>query len=94
MWFGIERLPRSRRRAKLERFMSEVVSAVRVLPYGDRAARWHSVERARVTSLGKSPSLANGQIAATVAVYDATIVTANVAHFAVFDGVRVENWIG
>jgi predicted nucleic acid-binding protein len=42
MWFGIERMPRSRRRAELERFMSDVVSGVRVLPYGERAARWHA----------------------------------------------------
>src|ERR1700733_14646812 len=38
MWFGIERLPRSRRRTELERFMTEVVAGVRVLPYGERAA--------------------------------------------------------
>lgn len=92
MWFGIERMPQSRRRAELERFMGEVVSGVRVLPYGERAARWHAVERARLAALGRSTSLADGQIAATAAVHDATLVTANVTHFEPFDGLRIENW--
>ena len=55
MWFGIERLPSSRRRAELERFMTEVVAGVRVLPYGERAARWHAVERARLMAAGRPP---------------------------------------
>jgi tRNA(fMet)-specific endonuclease VapC len=92
MWFGIERMPRSRRRAELERFMSEVVAGIRALPYGERAARWHGIERARLAALGRSTSLADGQIAAIAAVHDATLVTANVGHFESFDGLRVENW--
>jgi tRNA(fMet)-specific endonuclease VapC len=93
MWFGIERLPRSKRRTELERFMTEVVAGVRVLPYGERAARWHAIERARLSATGQSPPFADGQIAAIAAVHDATIVTGNTAHFERFDGVRVENWL-
>ena len=93
MWFGIERLPRSRRRTELERFMTEVVAGVRVLPYGERAARWHALERARLTAAGRPPPFLDGQIAAVAAVHDATVVTANAAHFAPFDGIRVENWL-
>jgi tRNA(fMet)-specific endonuclease VapC len=93
MWFGIERLPRSRRRAELERFMTEVVAGVRVLPYGERAARWHAVERARLTASGRPPPFLDGQIAAVAAVHDAAIVTGNVAHFEMFEGLRVENWL-
>jgi tRNA(fMet)-specific endonuclease VapC len=92
MWFGIERMPRSRRRAELERFMSDVVSGVRVLPYGERAARWHAAERARLSALGRPTSLADGQIAATAAVHDAILITANVTHFEPFEGLRIENW--
>ena len=40
MWFGIERMPRSRRRAELERFMVEIVAPLRVLVYGERAAKY------------------------------------------------------
>jgi hypothetical protein len=42
MWFGIERMPRSRRRAELEAFMGAIVAPLRVLPYGERAAKWHA----------------------------------------------------
>jgi len=93
MWFGIERLPRSRRRTELERFMMEVVAGVRVLPYGERAARWHAIERARLTAAGQTPSFLDGQIAAIAAVHDATVVSGNVAHFEPFEGLRVENWL-
>jgi tRNA(fMet)-specific endonuclease VapC len=92
MWFGIERLPRSRKRTELERFMTEVVAGIRVLAYGERAARWHAIERARLAAAGQSPPFADGQIAAIAAVNDATIVTGNAAHFARFEGLRVENW--
>ncbi len=93
MWFGIERLPRSRRRTELERFMSEVVAGVRVLPYGERAARWHALERARLTAAGRPPPFLDAQIAAIAAVHDATVVTGNAAHFEMFEGLRVENWL-
>jgi tRNA(fMet)-specific endonuclease VapC len=93
MWFGIERLPRSRRRAELERFMTEVVAGVKVLPYGERAARWHAVERARLAAAGRPPPFLDAQIAAIAAVHDATIVTGNAAHFESFEGLRIENWL-
>ena len=93
MWFGIERLPRSERRARLERFMTEVASGVRVLPYGERAARWHATERTRLAAFGRPAPHVDGQIAAIAAVHDATLVTANVKHFELFDGLRVENWM-
>jgi tRNA(fMet)-specific endonuclease VapC len=93
MWFGIARLPHSRRRTELETFMAAIVAPVRVLPYGERAARWHASERARLGALGRVTDLADGQIAATAAVHDAVLVTANVGHFEVFEGLHVENWL-
>lgn len=93
MWFGIERLPRSRRRTQLERFMGEFVAPLRVLPYGERAARWHASERARLGAIGRVVDFADGQIAAVAAVQDAILVTANVGHFEVFEGLRIENWL-
>jgi tRNA(fMet)-specific endonuclease VapC len=93
MWFGIERLPRSRRRTELERFMTEVVAGVRVLPYGERAARWHASERARLTTAGRPPPFLDGQIAAIAAVHDATLVSGNAADFEPFEGLRVANWL-
>jgi len=93
IWFAIERLPRSRKREHLERFMAEIVSGVRVLPYGERAARWHAAERARLAAAGRPAPQEDGQIAAICAIHDATLVTANVAHFAPFKGLVVENWL-
>ena len=93
MCFGIERLPHSRRRTELERFMKEVVAGVRVLPYGERAARWHALERARLTAAGRPPPFLDGQIAAISAIHDATVVSGNAAHFEPFEGLRVENWL-
>jgi tRNA(fMet)-specific endonuclease VapC len=93
MWFGIERLPRSERRTHLEKFMTEVAAGVRVLPYGERAARWHATERARLAALGTPAPHVDGQIAAIAIVHDATIVTANEKHFEVFEGLRVDNWL-
>jgi tRNA(fMet)-specific endonuclease VapC len=92
MWFGIERLPRSRRRTELERFMT-VVGGVRVLPYGERAARWHAIERARLAAAGRPPPFLDGQIAAIAAVNDATLVSGNATHVEPFEGLRVENWL-
>jgi tRNA(fMet)-specific endonuclease VapC len=92
MWFGILRLPPSARRERLEAFMNRVVAGIRVLPYGERAARWHAVERARLTTIGRTPPHVDGQIAAIAAVHDAVLVTANLADFKAFEGLRVENW--
>jgi len=92
MWFGIQRLPPSKKRVHLERFMIDVVGGIRVLPYGERAARWHANERVRLTAAGRPPPFLDGQIAAIAAVHDATVVTANVAHFEPFEGIRVEDW--
>ena len=90
--FGIERLPSSRRRTELQRFVDEVMATLRVLPYGDRAARWHATERARLAAGGRTPPFADGQIAAIAAINDATLVTANVDDFAQFDALRVLSW--
>jgi predicted nucleic acid-binding protein len=89
------RRPRRRtgRRTELERFMTEVVAGVRVLPYGERAARWHALERARLTAAGRPPPFLDSQIAAVAAVNDPTVVSGNAAHFEPFEGLRVENWL-
>lgn len=92
MWFGIFRLPPSKKRDHLEKFMNDVVGTIQVLPYGGRAARWHAAERARLTAVGRPPPFLDGQIAAVAAVHNATVITANVVHFQPFERLRVENW--
>jgi tRNA(fMet)-specific endonuclease VapC len=92
--YGCWRLPESRRREVIEQYLFDVVlPAIPILPYDARAAQWHAAERARLVRLGQPPSFADGQIAAIAAVHDLTLVTANTADYANFDGLTVENWL-
>lgn len=91
--FGCRLLPPSRKRAAFEDYFLQVVApSVPILPYDERAADWHATERARLRD--RPPPFRDGQIAAVARVHDLVVVTANVADFEVFEGVRVENWMG
>lgn len=65
-----------------------------ILPYDERAAHWHAVERARLVAAGRTPPFVDGQIAAIAVVNDLVLVTANVADYEPFAGLTVENWHG
>jgi tRNA(fMet)-specific endonuclease VapC len=52
---------------------------------------WHASERARLTAIRKTPSFADGQIAAIAAVNDLTLVTATISDYANFTDLWVEN---
>lgn len=91
--FGCARLPPSRRRDAIDRYIKGVVSAtVPVLAYDRRAADWHAAERARLTAAGRTPPFVDGQIAAIAQVNGLDVVTANRAHFLDFEGLRVLTW--
>lgn len=91
--FGCARLPRSRRRAAIERYLDDVVLAsLPVLDYDQRAADWHAVERARLEAAGRTPAFVDGQIAAIARVHELTLVTSNAADFRGFKGLRVRSW--
>lgn len=93
LWFGAYRLPESQKRKKLEAYLAELRSSgLPVLAYDGEAAEWHAAERARLTGLGRTPSFIDGQIAAVAAVHDLVLVTANIADFRPFEGLRVEDW--
>lgn len=92
MLFGARRLPPSRRRARLEQYLEGVRRNFPILPYDTSAAEWHAAERARLTALGRTPPFVDGQIASIAYTNDLTLVTANVADFAQFRGLRVEDW--
>ncbi len=63
---------------------------VPILPYDELAADWHARERVRLAA--QPPPFADGQIASIAATRDLTLVTANVADFERFEGLRVEDW--
>lgn len=91
--YGLELLPRSHRRDRLERYLNDdVLAKMSILDYDDDAAEWHARERARLTVRGQTPTFADGQIAAIAAVHNLTLVTFNVEDFSRFEGLRVESW--
>lgn len=91
--FSVERLPQSRRRYAIARYLSDVVLlAMPILDYNDAAADWHAVERARLAATGITPPFADGQIAAIAATQGLQIVTANVRDFQHFRGLKVVDW--
>jgi tRNA(fMet)-specific endonuclease VapC len=92
LWFGLLRLPTSRKQEVVERFLLETAQKIPILPYEKRAAGWFAQERARLMQIGHPPSYADGQIAAVAAVNNLILVTRNTADFAHFAGLRLENW--
>ena len=91
--FGCARLPPSRRRDTLERYLEDVVLAsFPVLDYDQEAADWHARQRARLVAAGQTPPYVDGQIAAIAHVNDLIVVTSNDRDFEDFQGIRVERW--
>lgn len=92
LWFGCLRLPASRRRADIEDYLNRVVALMPVATYDAAAAQWHAAERTRLETLGRTPPFADGQIAAIARTNDLALVTANLAEYAWFDGLRILDW--
>jgi tRNA(fMet)-specific endonuclease VapC len=93
--YGCQRLPHSRKRELLELFLEEVVSKqLSILPYDEQAARWHALERARLSLTGRTPSFADGQIAAIAVTNGLTLVTRNSKDYCNFSGLILEDWHG
>ncbi|WP_434221709.1 type II toxin-antitoxin system VapC family toxin [Limnospira platensis CENA597] len=91
--FGCSRLRDSQRRRFLERYLNQIVRpTIPILPYDVEAATWHGIERARLTSIGKTPSFPDGQIAAVAKVNNLIVVTNNVSDYRNFLDLAVENW--
>lgn len=91
--FGCNRLPHSKKRRTIERYIKEVVQPeIPILPYDTEAAKWHAEERARLVAIGKTPSFADSQIAAIATVNALILVTNNVSDYSDFNELRIENW--
>jgi tRNA(fMet)-specific endonuclease VapC len=90
--FGVERLPPGARRDGLRAFVDAIAGRFPVLPYDRPAATWHARERARLMSVGRRPAFADGEVAAVAATHDLRLITRNIADFADFADVVVENW--
>lgn len=91
--YGLRRMAEGRRRDFLERYLLEVIQrSFPILPYDEAAAAWHGAERARLEAIGRTPLLADGEIAAVAYVNNLILVTANPRDFSAFAHLRVENW--
>lgn len=91
---GCFRLPESERRTAIKTYLFEVIGpTIPILPYDERAAHWHAMERARLTSVGNMPSFADGQIAGIARVSDLVLVTFNTQDFDQFQDIHIENWL-
>ena len=91
--FGCKRLPVSRKRAMIERFLSEVVwPTLEIFTYDEAAAEWHATQRALLTKAGKAPAFVDGQIAAIAKVNQLVLVTRNTSDYKEFSELEIENW--
>lgn len=91
--YGMERLPLSQKRQKIEYYLQHIVQAtLPILPYDEVAAAWHAIERARLEKKGLTPAFADGQIASIAKKNGLTLITRNVRNFTHFEGLQVKNW--
>ncbi len=91
--YGFHRLPESKRKQRVRFFIKHTVQPnMPILPYDALAAEWFAKERARLSQIGRPPPYFDGQIAAVAATNNLILVTRNVADFANFDALQVENW--
>ncbi len=91
--YGLYRLPLSRKQQKLERyFWNTVKPRIPVLNYDEAAAQWFASERSRLARLGRTPSYADGQIAAIAKVNSLILVTRNISDYVNFAELSIENW--
>ena len=92
--FGCERLPPSRRRDAVERYIETVVlHSFPVFDYDLEADDWHARERARLVAAGKTPPFVDSQIAAIACVNGLTLVTSNEGDFREFSELKVQSWV-
>jgi tRNA(fMet)-specific endonuclease VapC len=90
--YGCLRLPESKRREYLWNYIYGSVLNLPVFSYDLKAAEWHAQERARLSKIGKTPALVDGQIASISYCNNLILVTNNVSDFEYFNGLRIENW--
>lgn len=88
---GVERLPRGRRRAGLERYHALVRSSFPMLAFDESAASWAGRVDARLARRGVPVSCEDLQIAAIAAVNGLALVSADAA-FRRFEGLTVVDW--
>ena len=90
--YGIERLPRSKRRQALQSRFDVVCSELRRVEWTDAVSQEYGRIKAALERRGSRIEDFDAAIAAHALALVATLVTSNVAHMIRVPGLRVENW--
>lgn len=90
--FGISRLMGAERRTMYQEWLETLMADLPVIPFDALCAQWRGRERARLTALGRRPSLYDGLIASTVVVNELILVTHNTQDFLPFSGIELQDW--
>lgn len=91
--FGISRIAALERRKMYQLWLEALMADFPVIPLDGLCAQWHGRERARLRSIGRSPSLYDGLIAAVAVVNELVLVTHNTVDFSHFSGISLEDWM-
>lgn len=93
LWYGVHRIEQATRRQALQDYLAHLIEdGLQVLPFTQEAAEWLAAEQVRLEGLGLTPSDFDSQIAAVAVVNNLVLVTRNIKDFALFSGLRLENW--
>jgi tRNA(fMet)-specific endonuclease VapC len=90
--YGLARLPRSRRRARLEERARELLSALPRAAWNDEVSARFGATKADLERRGERLEDFDVAIAAHALAADATLVTANVRDLGRIRGLRIEDW--
>lgn len=90
--FGIERLPRSRRRAELQARFDLACAEIARAEWTDAVSHAYGRIKATLERRGQRIEDFDAAIAAHAMALDATLVTANLDHMTRVPGLRIQDW--
>lgn len=90
--FGVSRIVAGERQKMYQAWLETLMADFLIIPLDGLCAQWHGRERARLTAIGRPPSLFDGLIASIAVVNELVLVTRNTADFEGFSGIRLQNW--
>lgn len=90
--FGIERLPRSRRRADLQARFDLACAEIARAEWTDAVSHAYGRIKAALERRGRRIEDFDAAIAAHAIALDATLVTANLDHMTRVPGLRIQDW--
>jgi len=90
--YGIERLPRSRRRQALQARFDLVCSQLPRVEWDDAVSQAYGRIKAHLERRGRRIEDVDAAIAAHALAVGAILVTSNISHMARVPGLRVEDW--